>query len=254
MISIDEAMALLELAISAARQAGDLLAQRKPFVVRESSRHDTKISADTDAEDKIFEVLRAGALYSIFSEEAGGQLRQGPNWIVDPLDGTVNYSRGIPVASVSIALWSPAGPVLGVVYDFNRGELFSGVVGKGAWLNGNEIKTSALDARSQSIIFSGFPVASSFDDQCVVTFISMVKQFKKVRLIGSAALSLAYVACGRGDAYFERDIRFWDVAGGLALVSAAGGRIAVPKGDLSGCLTVYADNGQLSEFYEVGQT
>jgi myo-inositol-1(or 4)-monophosphatase len=115
--------------------------------------------------------------------------------------------------------------VLGAVFDFHRDEMFSGVVGEGAWCNEEQIFVSDTRIASRAVLTTGFPSFRDFDDDSLLGFVRHVQRFKKVRLLGSAALSLAYVACGRADAYAEDDIMLWDVAAGLALVSAAGGAI-----------------------------
>jgi myo-inositol-1(or 4)-monophosphatase len=132
--------------------------------------------------------------------------------------------------------------VLGVVYDFTREELFSGVVGDGAFLNEAPIRVSKTTAPGEAIAFTGFPSAASFETDSLTSFVEMLQRFKKVRLLGSAALSLAYVACGRGDVYIEQRIRIWDIAAGVALVNAAGGAFQTLGTDP---LDVYADNGVL---------
>ena len=231
---------LLETAISVACEAGKLLLAKPHSKVRISATRDTKLDADIESETVILKHLRTS--YPVMSEEAGGKLSEnGPTWIVDPLDGTVNYERGIPLSCISICLWHN-GPVLGVVYDFNRGEIFSGIVGRGAKLNGKEIKVSQIENRADSIIFTGFPIATSFETDSLHSFIKLVQRYKKVRLLGSAALSLAYVACGRGDVYIEQKIRIWDVAAGLAILNAAGGAFQMLGEEP---LDVYADNGVL---------
>lgn len=228
----------------AARRAGELLARERVFqaAVAGTSRRDVKLVGDTGAEERIITRLRRDSEFAILSEEAGaigarrdaGDLR----WIVDPLDGSVNYQRGLPLSAVSIALWDGDQPRVGVVYDFARDELFSGVVGQGAWLNGAPMRVATATDEAQSVLCTGFPAATDFATEAVAGFVDQVRRYKKVRLLGSAALSLAYVAAGRADAYVERDIKLWDVAAGLALVRAAGGG-AVWRGD-GRTLTVFA--------------
>ena len=142
---------------------------------------------------------------------------------MDPLDGSLNYSREIPLNCISIALWKGDQPVLGVIYDYNHDSLLKGIVGEGAYLNDESIKVSDIDDKSKSIITTGFPVYTSFEDASLLDFIKTIQSYKKVRLLGSAALSLSLVAKGSVEAYTESNIAFWDVAAGIALVKAAGG-------------------------------
>ena len=221
----------LAIAEQAALKAGSFLATAKKssLKINISSRRDAKIKADQQAETIILRLLRKYTDFSILTEESGFLLGQAehkePNWIIDPLDGSLNFSRGIPICCISISLWRDSQPILGVIYDFNRHELFKGVVGGGAVLNGRRIHVSSVAKKSAAIMMTGFPVGADFSSQAILSFVNNLRVFKKVRLLGSAALSLAYVACGRADCYAENGIRIWDVAAGLALVKAAGGRI-----------------------------
>jgi myo-inositol-1(or 4)-monophosphatase len=213
---------LLKIATDTARLAGKFLRDNKSIKIISEDKRDLKLNADLDSETIIFKRLLKH--YPILSEENGGFLSdKSPMWVVDPLDGTVNYSRKIPLSCISIALWNKKKPVLGVIYDFFRDELFSGVVGFGAKLNDKKISVSKIKKKSKSVIFTGFPVEFSFNKKNLKKFIGLVRNYKKIRLIGSAALSLAYVASGRAEVYQEKDIKVWDVAAGLALVKAAGG-------------------------------
>jgi myo-inositol-1(or 4)-monophosphatase len=215
---------LLKVAIIAAKDAGNFLRKNRSIKILSNLGNDTKLDADKKSEKIILKKLLK--YYPVLGEESGITgifTKQTPYWIIDPLDGTVNYSRNIPINCISIALWHKEKPILGVVYDFTRNELFSGVVGYGAKLNGKKIKVSKIKQKSKSIIFTGFPIEFSFNNKNIKNFIKIVQDYKKVRSIGSAALSLAYVASGRGEVYKEKNIKIWDVAAGLALVKAAGG-------------------------------
>lgn len=186
---------------------------------------DIKTRADRESERIIINYLRERSGFSILSEESG--VLEGKDkrftWIVDPLDGSLNYIRGIPLCCISIALWEGESPLLGVLYDFNRSELFTGITGKGAWLNGTKIEVSSVSKKQSAVLCTGFPVSTDFSPEILMTFVQYVRQYKKVRLLGTAALSLAYVATGRAEVYMENDIKIWDVAAGIALVKAAGG-------------------------------
>jgi myo-inositol-1(or 4)-monophosphatase len=237
----------LAIAKKAALSAGDFLvkhgASGKKTVA--STRWDTKLVADKQSEKKVIAFLRKNSNFSILSEEIGGIKGSGEYvWVIDPLDGTVNYSRGLPICCVSIGLMKGAQPVLGVVYDFNRKELFSGVAGEGAWLNGKKIIVSIVNKQENSILCTGFPVNSDFSDKKLLQFCQNIQRFKKVRLIGSAALSLCYVACGRVDAYREDNIMLWDIAAGVAIAQAAGGNALMAHGSKDNAYNVLVSNGK----------
>jgi myo-inositol-1(or 4)-monophosphatase len=196
--------------------------------VRWAGGRDVKIEADRRLHELICRRLESASPWPRWSEEgppAQGWRNGGHLWVVDPLDGSLNFSRGIPMSCVSIALWDGARPVLGVVLDVGRGELFTGQVGRGAWLNGRRIRPSRVRRPAEALVCTGFPVGADFRLRTLSRFVAKVRRFKKVRALGSAALSLAYVAAGRADLYHEERIAWWDVAAGLALVQAAGGRI-----------------------------
>jgi myo-inositol-1(or 4)-monophosphatase len=220
-----------ELAESAARAAGDCLRNlaQRPREVLSAENKDIKLAADREAEALIVAALQRDSPHPILGEESGehGRLRDGPFWVVDPLDGTLNFSRGLPFCCVSLALVECERPLVGVVYDFHRDELYSASAGEPARLNGVPIAVSGRADSAQAILATGFPSHRDFGDAALLDFVRQVQRFKKVRLLGSAALSLAAVACGRVDAYAEDDIMLWDVAAGLALVEAAGGHISL---------------------------
>lgn len=208
-------------------------------------RRDVKVRADHMIEEFVIRGLSERSGLPMFSEERGflagrGTDNNGYWWIVDPLDGSLNFSRGIPLCCVSIGLWKEAEPVLGVVYDFNRGETFTGIVGNGAWLNGAAITVSGAAEKSKAVLCTGFPVSTAFSTEALLGFVQNIRDFKKVRLFGSAALSLSYVACGRADYYQENDIKLWDVAAGLALVKAAGGAVRYTSLNANSTLNVEA--------------
>jgi myo-inositol-1(or 4)-monophosphatase len=227
---------LLEVAKDTAFKAGSTLIEKQNLArqVQQSYTHDVKIKGDFLSESIIVNSLQQHSSFPILSEEAGmiGKFdREQYLWVVDPLDGSLNYSQGIPLCCISIALWKGSEPVLGVIFDFNRDELFSGIIGVGAWLNETSIKTSETTKKKEAILCTGFPIRTDFSDDGITQFVLQVQSYKKVRLLGSAALSLAYVACGRVDAYMEENIMVWDVSAGCALVKAAGGEILIENCD-----------------------
>ena len=223
---------LLELAKKTAFQAGSTLIEQQKSArqVQQSHNRDTKIKGDFLSETIIIDSLQQHSSFPILTEESGiiGELdREQYLWIVDPLDGSLNYSQGIPFCCISIGLWKANSPVLGVIYDFYRNELFSGIIGEGAWLNETSIKISETTKKKEAILCTGFPIKTNFSEKAITRFVNQIQAYKKVRLLGSAALSLAYVACGRVDAYIEENIMLWDVSAGCAIVKAAGGEVQI---------------------------
>lgn len=258
MISDKKAGELLHLAESAALLAGSHLRNRRGEWkdLTAASGHDVKIAADRHSEALIVEQL-AGSGIPLYSEEAGAidtrrtarrsSKAAGPLWIIDPLDGSLNYHRGIPLCCVSIALYEGRRPILGVVYDFNHDEMFCGHSGRGAWLNHSPMEPSRTDLVSRAVLATGFPVRTDFSGPALSKFVGEVQGFRKVRLLGSAALSLCYVASGRIDAYREDGIMFWDVAAGCAIAEAAGCTVSVEKYEHHASpVHVLATNGRLS--------
>jgi len=148
------------------------------------------------------------------------------NWIIDPLDGTTNFIHGIPTYAISIALHEYDQPVIGVVYEINRGEMFYAYHGGKAFLNGKEIHVSERALLADSLLATGFPYYM-FDKQerYMRLFAEMMQKCHGLRRIGSAAVDLVYVACGRFDAFFEYNLNAWDVAAGAFIVQQAGGHV-----------------------------
>jgi len=221
-----------ELAQRAAKTAGQrLMAGRLlPQEILDDAGRDVKLRADRETESDILNMLASESEFPILTEETGlhGSVQAGePVWIVDPLDGTLNYSRGLPLFCVSIGLWQGEQPLLGIVYDAAHDDLYSGIAGLGAWRNDMAIHVSEITAPAQAVIATGFPVNRDFESPSLRRFLTFLQGYKKVRLLGSAALSLAYLASGRVDVYAEEDIMLWDVAAGVAIVNAAGGWISV---------------------------
>lgn len=145
-------------------------------------------------------------------------------WIIDPIDGTTNFVHGIPAFAISIALEDRKGIVLGVVYEINRAEMFSAVRGEGAFLNGRPISVADNITLEDTLIATGFPY---YDYSKTAKYLKALEEFMRrtrgVRRLGSAALDLAYTACGRFDAFFEYSLSPWDVAAGALIVQEAGG-------------------------------
>lgn len=233
-LPIDPAQAL-RVAVEATTSAGDLLLnlRRKPVGVLSEEAHDIKLQADREAEARILDILRRHMPLPVLTEESGehdGAAEADVLWVVDPLDGTFNYSRGLPQCCTAVGLWAHGEPVVGAVYSFFTYELFTGVVGQGAWLNGRRIFASRVREKSEAALATGFPHQQDFSAGRLERFIRQIQDFKKIRMLGSAALMGAYVACGWVDVYTEADVWLWDVAAAAAICRAAGGLVRLRPG------------------------
>ena len=214
----------LEAAIIAARKAGEFLIKNKnqtKKVLVEQGR-DIKIELDRECENLIRDELKSTQI-EIYGEEFGGEISQDAiRWIVDPIDGTANYFRGIDQCCISIALMEGMKSKIGVIYNFNTNEIFYASSGNGAFLNEKEIQVSDISDVSKASLFTGFPASESIESQS--QFLKNLAVWKKIRMFGSAALSCAYVASGKGDYYAEKGVYLWDFAAGICLIEEAGGK------------------------------
>jgi len=241
---------LLEVASKVAKKVGKKLAKKasRELRTKSSDKHDIKLIEDEETENLIVNYLWKKTEIPILGEENHQEtdFLKGKVWIVDPIDGTVNFSRGIPISAVSIALWENGQPLLGIVYDFNHDIFYSGTIGVGAFRNGKKITVSQNQNKSDSILFTGKPILSQLDDSVIKQWFGYFEEFRKVRMIGSASLSLCFVASGNGDVYTEDHIQLWDFAAGITLVQAAGGNITFEKSNKNKfSYIVKATNGQI---------
>jgi myo-inositol-1(or 4)-monophosphatase len=208
--------------------------------------HDIKLDLDVQSQDLITSsLLEAFPSHAIYGEEgiAGDQDSEW-QWIVDPIDGTVNFFYSIPHFCISIALRHKGEIVLGVIYDPMRDELWEVEKGGKPKLNGVEFAVSKRTLLSDAVVSVGMSKSPDIAKQATVLLEKYVHRARKCRLMGSAALDLAYVACGRLDAYIEQAVSLWDVAAGQILVEAAGGRfVSVPRADNPDKISVRAWNG-----------
>lgn len=241
----------LELAVTAAKEAGKILSARCNIVVDSAQGKDIKLSADKDSERKVISILSAGSEYPVLSEECGkvgSDHESGLHWIVDPLDGTANYFRNATELScVSIALWKDNEPVLGVVYRYAVDELYTGIVGEGAYCNGTPIHTSDINEVSKAFITTGFPVHRDYSSESLSGFVRVVQRFKKVRMLGAAAVMGVFVACAKADVYYEDHIMLWDIAAAAAITKAAGGEISIELLNDDMCICRFFANRRLME-------
>lgn len=222
---------LTNIAIEAALSAGETL--RQGFgthfsIASKEGKHNLVTEYDHKAEKQIISFITEKAPLSRFlAEESGGSgPKEGLLWIVDPLDGTVNFAHTIPMFSVSIALEKDGKLVCGVIYQPMLGELFVAEKGNGAFLNGGSIRVSRTEHLHQAILATGFPYNVSDNPfHCVDHFTDMLQLGVPIRRIGSAAIDLAYTAAGRFDGFFEASLAPWDCAAGVLLIEEAGGKI-----------------------------
>jgi myo-inositol-1(or 4)-monophosphatase len=224
---------MLNFAIQTARDAGRVLAERFGRALEVSNKGDIDLvtEADLAAERLIVERIRSyHPRHSILAEESGETLRTDQpseyKWIVDPLDGTTNYAHGYPCFCVSVALERAGEIVLGVIYDPVREELFAAERGEGATLNSRRIRVSDVEDLNRALVCTGFPYDVRDRGDFARHFHNFIMHAQGVRRDGSAALDLAYVACGRFDGFWEEGLRAWDVAAGQLLVEEAGGRVS----------------------------
>ncbi|CAN5882143.1 inositol monophosphatase family protein [soil metagenome] len=244
----------LEVALRAARVAADVVRDGFGFSsnVRMKGQVDPVTETDTRAEAAICEVLASERPDDgVLAEESGGDpWRAGRVWIVDPLDGTVNFVQGIPHVSVSVALWDMGEPRVGVVIDVIRSEEFAAEAGQGAWLDGEPVAVSTQQNLGDAVVVTGFPYDRNEHAAAYGAVVGAVlEHVRGLRRLGSAALDFAWVSCGRFDAYWEYSLGPWDAAAGLLLVSEAGGRVSDEKGgryDLESS-TIVVSNGRLHE-------
>jgi len=221
----------LNLAKSAALEAGKILINSKANINIEntSDGKDIKLKADIEAEEFIKRHISNKSNLPMLGEETGKSVEDlGRSfWVIDPLDGTANYSRGIPICCVSIALIHDMQPVVGVIYDFNNEDLYEGSLNTSACLNGEAIKVNNNLDEKESILLTGLPLLTDYSDSALVAMTKDFQKWKKIRMIGSAAMASAYVASGKADMYKESGAFLWDVAAGAAIINAANGEALI---------------------------
>lgn len=214
-----------------------IIEERKSFSeenVEEKSFNNLVSYVDKTAEEKFMSKLAGIIPEAGFIAEESESLEPADvwNWVIDPLDGTTNFIFNIPMYCTSVALLKNNELQVGVIYDPNHNELFSAWKGGGAFLNGQKIKVSDKSELIRSLIATGFPY-DDFDraDEFLKLLGSLITKSKGIRRLGSAALDLAYVACGRFDAFYEYGLNPWDVAAGALIVQEAGGNVSDFKGE-----------------------
>ena len=240
----------LDIACAAARAAGALLRENyeSDLNVDEVHDYDIKLELDVRSQELITEhILAAFPDQAIYGEEGLAGNQDSPfQWIVDPIDGTVNFFYGIPHFCVSIAMREAGELKLGVIYDPMADELFAVEAGGTPIRNGKPISASSRTTLREAVVTVGFSKSKESLDAGMARYKAIAYQVRKTRMLGSAALALAYIACGRLDAYIEEQISLWDIAAGQLLVEAAGGRVElVPSASAADKFSIKADNGKL---------
>jgi myo-inositol-1(or 4)-monophosphatase len=226
---VAEASELREACAEAARRGGAVLRERfgHPRTIEYKGGIDIVTDADRASEAAVLQLLRAqfpGA--AVLAEESGasGGERQGLRFVVDPLDGTTNYAHGLPHFAVNVAAEDARGLVAAATYDPLRDELFLSARGEGATLNGEPIHVSSTVELRRSLLVTGFPYDIHEDQELPLRlFGGFLARARAIRRLGSAALDLAYIACGRFDGFWEMKLKPWDLAAGVLLVREAGG-------------------------------
>src|ERR1051326_1864405 len=247
-------MHYLETAIEIAREAGALLSnyfeRRVPFELK--GEFDLVTEADRASERLVVERLRSHfPSHSIVGEEGGGHEGSSEfRWFVDPLDGTTNFAHSFPMFNVTLGLQRAGELVAGVIYDPVRQEMFTAERGAGAYLNNRRIRASQVRQLGDSLASTGFPSRKRHHNVNIHFYYQLAMASHGVRRTGSAAIDLAYVACGRLDFFWEFGLKPWDMAAGALLVREAGGRTSDMRGGLhsvTGSEHLLADNGALHD-------
>lgn len=242
-----------ERAAEIAREAGSVLLRYLEPGIRFylKGEHDLVTEADRASEKLIVERLRAQFPgHDIVAEEGSGHESGAEyRWYVDPLDGTTNFAHGFPMFNVTLALERAGEVIAGVIYDPTRDEMFSTERGGGAFLNGKPIRVSQVPRLEETLVATGFPSLRRHENVNVHFYYQLALYTHGVRRAGAAALDLAYVACGRLDAFWEFGLKPWDMAAGHLLVREAGGRCSDMKDGPAGVRSPHlvADNGLIHE-------
>jgi myo-inositol-1(or 4)-monophosphatase len=244
---------MLDTALQAAAEAGQLLRQNfgAPLTVDEATHHDIKLEIDKRAQTAITRVILADFPdHAILGEEGvTGRADAEVRWVVDPLDATVNYFYGIPHYCTSVAAQVRRGDdwetVAGAVYAPEVDEMFAAAAGQPATLNGRGIHVSTRERLEDAIVGIGFFKSDETIRRGLTDFQQLIGRVRKMRLMGSAALDVVYVACGRFDAYIEYGIKLWDICAGTLILRQAGGQCAIVPGAEPHSFDVRMTNGRV---------
>lgn len=243
---------LLDQVVAISREVGTFLKYEQAEIseneIEYKGRTNDMVSrADKEAEQRFVDFLSQLLPDAGFIAEEGTSTKVGKkdNWIIDPLDGTTNYLYGVPCYCTSVALQQNGELILGVIYDPTRDECFAAEKGKGATLNGAPITVSKQATLKKSLIATGFPYDNrNRDEQYLKILLDINANTRGMRRLGSAALDMAYVACGRFDAFYEYGLNAWDVAAGAVIIREAGGKVSsfIDGSDFIEVQTILCDN------------
>ncbi len=243
---------LLELGVHAAQRAGSLLVDRRPtrgpeVVETKSSPTDVVTAMDTAAERQVIETLRRSRPADAILAEEGGDAPGGTGvrWVIDPLDGTVNYLYGLPEWGVSIAAEISGEVVVGVVHIAPRGEVFTAVRGEGAWRDAEPIACGPAAPLERALVATGFGYAPARRAHQAEVLRGVLPAVRDIRRGGSCSVDLCSVACGRVDAYYERGLSWWDFAAGALIATESGARVGGHGGEPPGERLAIAAPGEL---------
>jgi myo-inositol-1(or 4)-monophosphatase len=244
---------LLDFAVDLAMRAGAILRAgiERERTIEAKSYHDVVSDIDKASEQLLVDTIHQQYPHDrILAEEGSNQAGETRTWLIDPLDGTLNYVHGFPFCSVSIAVLQGDTPLIGVVYDPFRAELFSARQGHGAYCNGRRLHVSSTAELRRALVTTGFPY-NRFDhaDNNLTEFSRVLMQVQAVRRAGSAALDLCYAAAGRSDGHWELGLQPWDSAAGALLVREAGGTVSRWDGEAWDAWSpkILATNGRIHE-------
>ena len=241
----------LTIANKAAKAAGNILLNQKDILNNSifTSDRDVKLEADIAAENLIKGIIESESNFPILAEESGKSADNLGDtfWVVDPLDGTANYARDIPLCCISIALVQNLNPVIGVIYDFNNDDLYEGTKETKALLNNKLINVSDIAEKNKGILVTGLPNATDYSDEAMLKMVKDFQSWRKVRMIGSAAMASVYVASGKADLYKEFGTYLWDIAAGAAIINAAGGKADIKNRRDNFQVDVYFSNSKIIE-------
>lgn len=209
-----------------------------------SNKKDVKYNFDIYINKYIEKSIKKISNLPILSEENYNNKipKKKSFWIIDPIDGSFNYANNFPISCISISLWTNLKPKFGLVIDINSGKLYNSFKKLGSRLDNKLIKVSNNVDLKESCLLTGFPVERNYSKKSLNKSISNFRLFKKIRMIGSATMSLCYVASGVFDMYYEEDIFLWDVAAGLSLVKESGGKYIINQGSSNLKFNVIASN------------